>query len=566
MSDRLNPYLQRLQNQLGTALGGAFHAADHWGNPGSMTKALDGVRKAFDSSAVDVDARSSIVALTEFRDTGLFTSFINLKYGCFGVCLPIPDDREEWSVIGDEQLLRQLLKLVDYEREQPRRFRKCYQGLMHSYFSYPIFDENSQTAVENWKILQRYLGNRREVALSATNVPTWLLTLDRHTNLVTSRPCEPYAADLLAGNKKNLLSATEGIGIGAGSWVWQAAIVTMAEAVTESRDDDEFRRMLNSLLDVLEDDSEVTLSESVVVRCLAMVLIRYRKCSERPEHHKLRDMAVDHIGNPWLKQPAWDAYVKRDEARKMVDGWLKRRLISDFFALLSEDGSADQRRLNYWLRFEPVIDDMWFALGSHARYANSSEFREMRRRMEGRLHYLNGQGSPFNNAFLMKIGNLLIVEFGVHGNATYIFHAEDSKIDFSKQELSTFRLKGSNHLVRLIHRGDWESEFDLWLTSRIGWRPGTIVNRQPLPKTPIVSASETALLKEADFKKRKSGGKPLDLNALAQLIDEKGLKYQDKRNKEGAIWILTDDLDLIVNMKLMLLGFRYKERRGWWRE
>ena len=56
-----------------------------------------------------------------------------------------------------------------------------------------------------------------------------------------------------------------------------------------------------------------------------------------------------------------------DEAREMILGWLRRRLIKDFFELLSEDRAAEPRRLNYWLRFEPAIEDMWFVLGSQAR-------------------------------------------------------------------------------------------------------------------------------------------------------------------------------------------------------
>ena len=51
----------------------------------------------------------------------------------------------------------------------------------------------------------------------------------------------------------------------------------------------------------------------------------------------------------------------------MVNSWLKVRLIKDFFDLLSEDRSADSRRLNYWLGFlEPAIQDMWFVLGADA--------------------------------------------------------------------------------------------------------------------------------------------------------------------------------------------------------
>lgn len=565
MSDRLNTHLQSLQNRLGTALDGAFHQTDHWGDPHAMTKALAGVRKAFDSPVVDVDTRSSVVALTKFRETGRFANFIDLKYGCFGICLPIPIGRMEWSVIEDEPFLRRLLKQVDEEREQPRRFRKCYQGLMHSYFSYPIFDEGTDGTVENWKILQRFLGNRREVALSARNVPTWLLTLDRHANLVTSRPCEPYAADLLKGNNKKLVAATEGIGIGAGSWVWQEAVITTAQTVMDIRDDSEFRNKLNSLLDLLDGDSDLHLNESVVVRCLAIALIRYTKCAERPEHPRLRDMAVHHIGNPWLKRSAWDAYVKNDGARKMVDGWLKRRLISDFFALLSEDGNADQRRLNYWLRFEPVIEDMWFVLGSHARFANTSDFREMRKRMEGRLHYLNGQGSPFNNAFVMKIGNFLIVEFGVTGNATYIFNADDAQIDFSKRELSMYRLKGDSHIGRLIHRADWERDFDHWLCPRLGWHPAS--GTQPAK---IKQVTWTPGIRQTvpppDIRTGAVSRKNVNLGKAFDLVSELQLKYEDNRSKGGAFWILVPDDNLKLNDILLRLGFKYKPKHGWWRE
>ena len=565
MSDRLTTSLQRLKSRLSTAFGGAFHNANQWGAPAEMTTALAEVRTAFDSPEANVDSRSSVIALTRFKETGLFPSFIDLKYGCFGVGLPIRVGRDEWSVIDEEPLLRRLLKLVDDERKQPRRFRKCYQGLMHSYFSYPIFDEIAASTVENWKILQRFLGNRREMALSANNTPNWLSTLDRHANLVTSHPCDAYSDDLLKGNKKKLVAASEGIGIGPESWVWQEAIVTTFQAVADIPNDLEFRGKLNSVLDLLDSKSEVTLSESIIVRCLSMALIRYTKCSERPEHPRLRDMAVHHIGNPWLKRAAWDAYVKKDEARKMVDGWLKRRLISDFFALLSEDGSADQRRLNYWLQFEPAIEDMWFVLGSNARYANASDFREMRKRMEGRLHYLNGQGSPFNNAFVMKIGSFLVVEFGVTGNATYIFHASDSPVDFTKRELSMYSLKGDKHIGRLIHRGAWEWDFDSWLCPRIGWHPTRGKQAVSIKQAPAKHLVQPVVSKPP-VKNVISSQKTSDVFQALALAFELKLTHEDNRYKGGAFWIRASDEDLSLNKRLLDLGFKYKPRQGWWKE
>ncbi|WP_284046778.1 EH signature domain-containing protein [Cupriavidus campinensis] len=85
----------------------------------------------------------------------------------------------------------------------------------------------------------------------------------------------------------------------------------------------------------------------------------------------MRDAATSTIGNPWLRRTHWDAYVRvgdkaDDQAREMVFFWLKERLVADFFELLSVDGINDKRRVAYWLRFVPFVEDMWFALGSSA--------------------------------------------------------------------------------------------------------------------------------------------------------------------------------------------------------
>jgi len=67
------------------------------------------------------------------------------------------------------------------------------------------------------------------------------------------------------------------------------------------------------------------------------------------------------VGNPWLRRANWDAWVvdargkPDDQSREMVNGWLKRRLITDFLVLLVVDGTCDGRRVDYWLRFDSAI-------------------------------------------------------------------------------------------------------------------------------------------------------------------------------------------------------------------
>ncbi|MBI5329753.1 MAG: hypothetical protein HZB71_03975 [Betaproteobacteria bacterium] len=565
MSSGLSPALQRLHGKLTVALMQSLQHSCPFGAPEQMTKALSLVRKAFDSGTVETDDNSSQQALVRFKESGRFTNFIDLKYGCYGLSLKIRSRGEEWSVMADANLLRTLLEEVTRERKNPRRFRKCYQGLMHSYFSYPLFDEGESGNGDNFILLREYLSNQLKIALSASNAPTWLMTLKLHDNLLSDLPCKPYAADLLNGNKASLALAAEDIGIGTNSWVWQEAILSSVRAVCTQADDAEFRDRVNAMLNLICSNAEVRLSKSVIQENLGMILVRYAACTDKPEHHRLRDRAVEHIGNPWLRRADWDARVRNDQARKMVDGWLKRRLITDFFALLSEDGAADPRRLHYWIRFEPVIEDMWFALGSHARTKTSSEFQEMRNRMQGRLHHLSGQGSPFNNAFLMKVGHFLIVEFGVTGNATYIFNIEDSRIDFEKREMSTYSLKGNNHVGRLLHMHDWESAFDSWLCPRIGWRPD-ISNQKKTRAAPVLQREAVSRNQDkAQFVRHSWQRPPNEMDQVVELITKMKLQFDDNRHKGGPLWILSDNTNANLNKKMFEFGFRYAPGKGWWR-
>ncbi|MBU1691127.1 MAG: hypothetical protein KKD65_10355, partial [Gammaproteobacteria bacterium] len=469
MPDRLkNSALSHLRQRLDQAFSDSF-SSPNWGAPASMTKVLAEVKKRFDPTHVCLNERSIARSLLAYRSSGRLPTFVDLKYVCFGLAQQVGQD--DWSLIEDGKLFRALLKQVGKQTDQPRRLRKCFQGLMHGYFDYPIFDQPADAGLANWKLLRKFLADTlSEVIFIGRSNPEWLKTLNRHENLLTDKPCERYAPALLKGNVKDLVAASEGVGLSSNSWVWQEATMAQTKAVI-GLEDAAFKTHLAPLLDLLDGNGDVQLSDNVVIRCLAQVLIRYAKCNERPENPALRDMAITFIGNPWLKRAAWDAYIKNENARKMVDGWLKHRLINDFFALLSEDGAANPRRLDYWLRFVPVIEDMWFVLGENAKQNQSADFKEMKKRMAGRLHYLGNGTTADNNAFVMRMGKFMVVEFGVTGNACFVFSTGDMVINPESKILRISQLKGTNHVMRLLHSGPWESNFDSWLCPRLGWKP-----------------------------------------------------------------------------------------------
>jgi hypothetical protein len=152
----------------------------------------------------------------------------------------------------------------------------------------------------------------------------------------------------------------------------------------------------------------------------------------------------------------------------MVEGWLKRRLIKDFFELLAHDDAADVRRLNYWLKWEPRITDMWFVLGTDARKNRTKKFSDVVARMSGRDRSLTSCPDHRNNAFVMRIGSLLVIEFGTTGNACYIYAASNFATSLDRQGLSIYALKQKQHSARLSHNGQWELKFDEEIRALLG--------------------------------------------------------------------------------------------------
>lgn len=235
-----------------------------------------------------------------------------------------------------------------------------------------------------------------------------------------------------------------------------------------------------------------------------------------------------------------------------------RLMIREMFLAGGSSFNSLKESLEESRRIELKLD-MWFVLGSHARTANSTEFRDMRKRMEGRLHYLGGQGSPFNNAFVMQIGSFLVVEFGVTGNACFVFHGKDFKVDFAQRFIDIDWLKGKNNVKRLIHRANWEADFDAWLCPRLGYRP-TGAAPAPVIDPPRVTTRVSRVVPQRISSE-------FSMEALKELVSEYDLTFKDHRAKGGSIWVSGPGIDEAVKRQLTAWGFRYSDRRrAWWQE
>ena len=555
--------LERLREKLSLSFEHSL-GVTYWGQPQLMTKALAEVKKVFDAPTSEMPERSIAKVLAGYRSSGMLQSFLDLKYACFGVGQRFADG---WCLLNDDQLFGKLLDHVDGLLPEPRRFRKGYQGLLSSYFSYSIFTCEYK---KNWELLSGYLLKRLQVAKQATPAYGWLNLLEEHSNLLGPKPCERYVQEVRKGNSEVIHQMLqEGLGVPRESWVWQELILSQVE-VACSLDDQNFNNDLERLLKMLGANS--THAINLVIRCVAMLVSRYTRCSSKPEHPALCDAAVSHIGNPWLKRTAWDAHVKTEDgqpheaAREMVNGWIKRRLIKDFFEILSDDGSADQRRLNYWLRFEPVVGDMWFALGPYASKHPSPDFKDFRNRAKGRLLKLEVPGVPQNNAFIMRLGSVTVVEFGSRGNATYVYRSEGLPFDLNKSWINGdgTGLKNLQVGERLFHRDfdstgeKWEEKFDETLCPLIDFWP---TKRRDVRRRAITKPQSVTIITKPAFPQVNSVSN-LEVK-VKDLCKKLRFSMKDQRAAGGAFWVMYYSENC---PELKQLGFRFKPGKGWWKE
>ncbi len=565
--------LSQLQSSLSRILRETLPPSINFENPQAI-KELQKINQGLDGIGSVPPIASIEQVVAAYRHSGRIVRFVDLKYSCYGAALPMPDG---WCVLHDDKLRARLLLQVE-DLEESRKRLRCFQALLSSYFSFARYDEQTlKTAHTGWEILRTWLAQQRtkfqnDGENKKLRLPGWFSILIKHENLLTEKPCDRYGVDILNGDNSSLEEARQGLSISQDSWVMEEIVLSQMKA-SAHLGDTPFITHLDRLLKIAQGETGVKVSVLLKRRAVAVLVGRYARCASKLEQPVLRDAAVNIIGNPWLKKTAWDAWVKKsdgqpdDEAREMINGWLTQQLLTDFFELLSADGQADQRRLNYWLRFVPAIEGTpWLALGPDALHNNSQAYRDLRERAKGRLLRLENPGASNNNAFIMKMGDWLIVEFGVKGHACYVYPATPTPFSLVTETISLNILKSKNKGESFRHADGhklWESNFDETICQRVKYWPEKSFSKHNLHTGP----SRNSRPNIATSSKIEISNVNFDEVAFWSRITKIGLITKDDRSKGGALWVMIEKNRYPrEDQWLETLGFKYKSGRGWWRE
>lgn len=395
-------------------------------------------------------------ALKNFYQTQFFETTSQAIIVCYACTQAGVEKRS--PLIEDYQRFNMLLKRVDEYQQRIIPFVSCYRGLLQGYFSYDARSKNSIEGLRSWEELRTFLERRADVIKKTKSNPDWVQAISEHKNLLTTNPCQPYGFAALNGDRQAFNDIRHRLNVANNSWLIRQMVAAQLDAAVVLSDR-EFKAKVNVLLELLNEHP------LLIDIGLVKILNRYAECADKKLHEGLRDFSVSYWKNPWLTSNAarWGSVCAA--AKNMISAWLKERLIDQFFSLLAEDGANDTRRVKFWRRYIDVIEDMYFALGKRSMQDDSEVFKEIRKAMEGRLLRLTDGGS--GNAFIMMIGDLVVVEFGTPGNAAFLFDRKNIPFRLDLDHVSVKDLKSNEkiYFAKLVHQdgihgfSKWEDRF-----------------------------------------------------------------------------------------------------------
>lgn len=479
--------------------------------------------------------------------------------------LHIPHKNDDLCVLEDGPRLERFLASVDGWRDKPSAYRRCYQGMMKGYFSYaPTSDVGKANARKNWPMFRDYLHTRNSNIRDERANPDWVQIAIDNKQLFGRDPCAPYVDTLLKGDKSTIDYLCDKLSISKASWFLEKLVMAQVhEAV--GRDDQAFSGLLRRLLHVL--------AENPVLRDdgLRLLLNRYAKVPGLNLHQDLRDLTVAWWGNPWLpsNETRWGGVTA--QAKAMVSDWLKLEFIEDFFTKLAEDGLGDPRRMEFWKRYVHAIEHIEFALGSFARNSREPDFVALRKKMKGLICELDAPGT--NNAFIMRMGRLVAVEFSDPGNALYGYDSSKTvpfdtsrplrlplDVDNSlKQKSKTVLWQGHTGAPDSWNR--WETIIEEKLRRQFGIAPA-LIRRASMAPRQNVSPRQTSGHAHSPIA---SQTQPYSRQALASFAKANGLHINDKSDSGGNLWVLAGAANDDVMNTLIAWGFTHKPGKGWWK-
>lgn len=463
--------------------------------------------------------------------------------------------------------------LSEYEDEAKRGelWRLTWHGLLYSYFNFEFTQGTDSLAQQGWQILRVFLERTWplvDLEAKESIVPEWVGVLRRESDVFSSQPAQKYAQDYLIGNTEPVKCLAVDLGIPPSSWFWHALVLEVVRKAT-AKNDSEFRELLPRLLKLIE--GKPAFRDDAI----ELILLRFHACKDLTSDDRLRDYVVS--PNVWRNPKLRDAGIATawnrvpDPVWMMVLGWVNKRNLKDFFDILAARNQADEGRLAFWSNYLEQITwtRLVFSAETMLLKNRNSAIRDLIAREQGA--YAEFTAKRDVDAFMMKIGNFIIIEFSRKPNACYVYSESTLPFDLYKRSYqgTTDDLAYGFHggcAVRIVHRGGWEEKAGSELralgvmTDKVFTRFGGRIGGRSTTQTTTAKPMAPQKINTMHLKDKVA---LLVARYPGAFIDDRRFNA-DMLSKGGRFWVEDPNQSARLGKELQALGFRWANSRSAW--
>lgn len=352
---------------------------------------------------------------------------VDIDLIAFALAKPIGSILEN-TLFNNEERLKALLNNYSAKCSAGKDMLITWRGVMGTYFDLnPNNSPNRQQFERSLEDIRRFLVSTWGSVKSSTELKlSWMKAIDDNIELLGKDPCDQFAKQWFDGNEDLVLKISGDLQISSNSWFWERLFITCLQSVLNF-DEFNFKKSIPKILELFEKHKIYR------DRGISALLDRYAICSDTGVNKPLKEYVIDLWGSPEgheLAGSKWKLVSK--PALLMMLNWVHETNLRLFFELLKDRGYADDERLNFWLKFIPQVKSSRLSLGptSQRLVESRSDLKKVFNRDGNSYSQLREDQNTDNDAFLMTIGNCLIVDFSI-GGGCYIYKEGQNKFSIT---------------------------------------------------------------------------------------------------------------------------------------
>jgi hypothetical protein len=499
---------------------------------------------------------TQLQALQRFWQDPSFETLHDARVVAFGIGVAL--DPAGARMLDDTRRFDAVLSGIDRWLDSPRWYRRCYQGLLWSYFNVdPLAEGMSKTAQQHWRALRDYLKRRAPRTRDPQLNPAWVDALLANAHLLGDDPGRPWVAGLMQGDRRALDDLCDRLDIGGSSWLIRHLVTAQISAAVQL-DDAAFVAQLSRLVGLLGEHAPLRDDG------LTALLERQARSVEAVVHAGLRDAVAMAWGVPWQPENALHWQRLGENTRAQVAEWIKVERIESFFD--NAEDHHDRRRARFWQRYAKSIRSIALP----------------------RL-----DGSPGDKVMVMIIGCAQVVAFGDLAEPVRVHDLREPQpfdlgLPLSIEPGAPNSLRPGREALLLVHRDgiggwrQWEQMFEAALKERFDLRPG-VANGGGLQAGFVdlsdASAAAVAPLNDRALERQRLSFVPAGEDVHWQTAEAASVPYSrpdlevfarvhalrlvDRTPQGEGLWVCTDAADARIARVLHAWGFSHFAGAGW---